>query len=110
MRIYEIENPDAGLELVLSTEIDRANSQQQPSKLSWAAFNSRMQNIDNVQFDYYTFKKSYDTNPSIKKYVKKFDRYGLELNTEVEAPNKEQPEQPGEVDKMAKAAAAQRVG
>lgn len=40
-----------------------------------------MQNVDNQQFTFDTFKASYDSDPRVKEIVKNFDRETVELKT-----------------------------
>jgi hypothetical protein len=67
-----------------------------------------MQNVGDAQFDYDSFKNSYDTNPMIQQLVQRFDGRGVELKTKTKNPKKGQPGGEGEVAKMAKAATARR--
>jgi hypothetical protein len=108
MIFNELGNSDANLTLLLRNQISQADRQQQPSYLSWDALNSLMVNIGDEQFDYDSFKNSYDTNPMIKQLIQRFDARGVELKTKNKNPKKGQPGGEGEVAKMAKAATARR--
>ena len=108
MIFNELGDSDANLTLLLRNQISQADRQQQPSYLSWDALNSLMVNIGDEQFDYDSFKNSYDTNPMIKQLVQRFDARGVELKTKNKNPKKGQPGGEGEVAKMAKAATARR--
>ena len=110
MKLFELESSDANLTLLLRNQISQADRQQQPSYLSWDALNNLMQNIGDEQFDYDSFKNSYDTNPMIKQLVQRFDARGVELKTRTKNPKKAQPGGEGEVAKMAKAATNRRQG
>jgi len=108
MIFNELGDSDANLTLLLRNQISQADRQQQPSYLSWDALNSIMVNIGDEQFDYDSFKNSYDTNPMIQQLVQRFDARGVELKTKNKNPKKGQPGGEGEVAKMAKAATARR--
>ena len=108
MIFNELGDADANLTLLLRNQISQADRQQQPSYLSWDALNSLMVNIGDEQFDYDSFKNSYDTNPMIKQLIQRFDARGVELKTKTKNPKKAQPGGEGEVAKMAKAATARR--
>ena len=108
MIFNELGDADSNLTLLLRNQISQADRQQQPSYLSWDALNSIMVNIGDEQFDYDSFKNSYDTNPMIKQLVQRFDARGVELKTKNKNPKKGQPGGEGEVAKMAKAATARR--
>jgi hypothetical protein len=108
MIFNELDDSDANLTLLLRNQISQADRQQQPSYLSWDALNNLMQNIGDEQFDYDSFKNSYDTNPMIKQLIQRFDARGVELKTKNKNPKKGQPGGEGEVAKMAKAATARR--
>lgn len=110
MKLKELDGSDNDLVLLLRNLVSQANSQQQPSYLSWTALNNLMQNVGDEQFDYDSFKVSYDSNPMIKNLVTRFDARGIELKTRNKNPKKGQPEKEGEVSKMAKAATARRRG
>ena len=108
MIFNELGDSDSNLTLLLRNQISQADRQQQPSYLSWDALNSLMINIGDEQFDYDSFKNSYDTNPMIQQLVQRFDARGVELKTKNKNPKKAQPGGEGEVAKMAKAATARR--
>ena len=80
---------------------------EQYGKTNGATF---MVNIGDEQFDYDSFKNSYDTNPMIQQLVQRFDARGVELKTRTKNPKKAQPGGEGEVAKMAKAATNRRQG
>lgn len=104
MRLDEVASSDTNLVLVLRNLISQADSQNQPSYLSWDALNKIMQNIGDEQFDYNSFKNSYDSSPMVKNLVHKFDNRGIELKTKKATPNKKQGSKETDVSKMAKAA------
>lgn len=110
MKLFELDSPDNNLTLLLRNQISQADRQQQPSYLSWDALNNLMQNIGDEQFDYNSFKNSYDSNPMIKQLVQRFDARGVELKTKTKNPKKAQPGGESEVSKMAKAATNRRRG
>ena len=99
---------DNDLILLLRNQIAQADKQYQPSYLSWDALNNLMLNVGDAQFDYDSFKNSYDTNPMIKQLVQRFDARGVELKTKTKNPKKAQPDGSSEVAKMAKAATNRR--
>ena len=108
MIFNELDTSDNDLILLLRNQISQADGQYQPSYLSWDALNSLMQNVSDAQFDYDSFKNSYDTNPMIQQLVQRFDGRGVELKTKTKNPKKAQPGGEGEVAKMAKAATNRR--
>ena len=110
MKLFELDSSDNNLVLLLRNQVSQADRQQQPSYLSWDALNSVMQNIGDEQFDYDSFKNSYDTNPMIKQLVQRFDARGVELKTKTKNPKKAQPAGKSEISKMAKAATNRRQG
>jgi hypothetical protein len=110
MRLNELGDSDGDLVLLLRNLVSQANSQQQPSYLSWNALNNLMQNIGSEQFDYDSFKQSYDSNPMVKQLVTRFDARGVELKTKAKNPDKQQTGKESEVSKMAKAATNRRRG
>jgi hypothetical protein len=108
MILNELDTYDNDLILLLRNQISQADTQYQSGYLSWDALNSLMQNVGDAQFDYDSFKNSYDTNPMIQQLVQRFDGRGVELKTKTKNPKKGQPGGEGEVAKMAKAATARR--
>jgi hypothetical protein len=110
MKLFELDSSDNNLVLLLRNQTSQADKKQQPSYLSWDALNSLMINIGDEQFDYDSFKNSYDANPMIKQLVQRFDAKGIELKTSVKNPKKSKPEGESEVSKMAKAATNRRRG
>jgi hypothetical protein len=108
MIFNELDRSDNDLILLLRNQISQADNQYQASYLSWDALNNLMLNVGDAQFDYDSFKNSYDTNPMIKQLVQRFDGRGVELKTKTKNPKKGQPGGEGEVAKMAKAATARR--
>jgi len=108
MIFNELDTYDNDLVLLLRNQISQADTQYQSGYLSWDALNSLMQNVGDAQFDYDSFKNSYDTNPMIQQLVQRFDGRGVELKTKTKNPKKGQPGGEGEVAKMAKAATARR--
>lgn len=71
-----------------------------------------LQNVTGQAVDYDAFKSEFDTNPSVKNVVDKFDADGITLKTK----NKPEPtvggevKKTGKVDAMAKRAAAKALG
>lgn len=104
MKLNEVASSDTNLVLVLRNLISQADNQNQPSYLSWDALNKIMQNIGDEQFDYNSFKNSYDSSPMVKNLVHRFDNRGVELKTKTTVPNKKQGQKQTDVSKMAKAA------
>lgn len=68
--------------------------------------NKIMQNVGGEQFDYGTFKASYDTDPRVKSMIKNFSEKGIELKTKADADNTPQQDAQGDntVSQMAKSA------
>lgn len=112
MKLFEVDSIDNNLVLLLRNQISQADKQQQPSYLSWDALNSLMVNIGDEQFDYDSFKNSYDTNPMIKQLIQRFDGRGVELKTKIKNPKASQDgsKAADNISKMAKAATARRQG
>jgi hypothetical protein len=110
MKLFEVDSPDSNLVLLLRNLISQADSQNQPSYLSWNAVNSLMQNVGEEQFDYDSFKASYDSNPQVQSLVQRFDGDGIELKTKTKNPKAPGGKDTGadNVSKMAKAATARR--
>jgi len=110
MKLFEVDSPDSNLVLLLRNLISQADSQNQPSYLSWEAVNSLMQNVGDEQFDYDSFKTSYDSNPQIQALVQRFDGNGIELKTKTKNPKTPDGKDTGadNISKMAKAATARR--
>jgi hypothetical protein len=48
-----------------------------------------MTNIGEEEFDYDTFKLTYDSDPAIQSLIKRFDQNGIELNTKKQDNNNE---------------------
>lgn len=46
-----------------------------------------MKNIGEPQFDYDSFKQSYDSDESIQQLVKQFDKHGISLNSKQSSPD-----------------------
>lgn len=111
MRLDEVDSSASDLVLLLRNLIAQANSQNQPSYLSWSALNNLMQNIGKAQFDYDSFKTAYDTNPVVKNLVDRFDAKGVELKTIKTTPKQpEDGKKESSISKMAKNAAKRRLG
>jgi hypothetical protein len=110
MKLFEVDSPDSNLVLLLRNLISQADSQNQPSYLSWSAVNSLMQNVGEEQFDYDSFKASYDSNPQVQSLVQRFDGDGIELKTKTKNPKTPSGKDTGadNISKMAKAATARR--
>ena len=110
MKFNEVESADNNLVLLLRNLISQANSQQQTSYLSWPALNNLMQNVGDEQFDYDSFKSSYDSSPMIKAMVKRFDARGVELKTRKKDNKTPQGGSDNTISKMAKSATNRRIG
>lgn len=112
MKLFEVEDPNDNLVLLLRNMVQQANSQKQPSYLSWNALGNLMQNIDGQPISYDGFKAAYDSNPDLfKNLVHNYDARGVTLKTHANQPNQAGPGQ-GEkhIAQMAKAATARRQG
>ena len=111
MKLNEVDSSASDLVLLLRNLVSQANSQQQSSYLSWAALNNLMQNVGKEQFDYDSFKSTYDENPVIQNLIHKFDAKGVELKTQKTTPKKaETGKKESSISKMAKSAAKRRLG
>ena len=111
MKFNEVESADNNLVLLLRNLISQANSQQQTSYLSWSALNSLMQNVGDEQFDYDSFKLSYDSSPMVKAMVKRFDGRGIELKTrKKDSKTPQDGSGDDKISKMAKSATNRRIG
>jgi hypothetical protein len=112
MKLFEVEEPSDNLVLLLRNMVSQADSQNQPSFLSWGALANLMQNLDGPGVNYDTFKSMYDANPDMfKTIVNNFDARGVTLKTKAKDPKQQGPGQ-GEkhIAQMAKAATARRQG
>jgi hypothetical protein len=114
MILNEVASSDLDLVLLLRNLVSQANSQEQPSFLSWAALNSLMQNINGEYFDYDSFKAVYDSpstsGAALKDLVTRFSADGVELKTTNKTPDEPEQEKENTVSKMAKAATKRRIG
>jgi hypothetical protein len=64
-----------------------------------------MQNSNNQQFNYDSFKSSYDADPKIQSIVKNFDQNTIELKTSsTDGINPQEPSSKNKVSQMAKRA------
>jgi hypothetical protein len=64
-----------------------------------------MQNVDNQQFTYDTFKAAYDADPKIQDIVKNFDQNTIELKTSsADNLGAKEPKSKNKVSQMAKRA------
>jgi hypothetical protein len=110
MKLYEVEGTSDNLVLLLRNMVTHANSQQQPSFLSWSALSNLMQNMDGDNINYDSFKSSYDSNPeAFKTLVQNYDARGITLKTQKKEV-KQGDQAPGAVAQMAKSATARRQG
>jgi hypothetical protein len=112
MKLFEVEDPNDNLVLLLRNMVSQANSQKQPSYLSWEALGSIMQNMDGSPITYDAFKAAYDAQPELfKNLVHNYDARGVTLKTQAKDPKQAGPGQ-GEkhIAQMAKAATARRQG
>lgn len=114
MILNEVASSDLDLVLLLRNLVSQANSQEQPSFLSWDALNNLMQNINGDHFDYDSFKAVYDSPSAsaaaLKDLVTRFSADGVELKTKNVTPDEPEQEKEGTVAKMAKAATKRRIG
>jgi len=64
-----------------------------------------MTNVGDEEFNYESFKISFDSNPGVKALIKRFDQDGIELKTkEQDVDTATQTDAPSAVEKMAKRA------
>lgn len=91
---------------VLSNLQSRANSKKTTAKFSWDAISRMMQNVTGQKIDYDLFKRQFDTNPSVKNLVNRFDGMGVEIKTK----EKERPTEFGKKPGIDKAAANRAAG
>jgi hypothetical protein len=49
--------------------------------------NKILNNVGGLSINFDSFKKAYDSNPTIKKMIKNFDQKGLTLDTNAEGPD-----------------------
>lgn len=114
MRLYEIDSPGTDLVLLFRTQISRADYMDppQPVKMTWDELNAQEPNAPS--YDYKSFSKEYDQNPTLyKTVVRRFDGDGIELNTKAKA-QKEPPVSDAEkgradITQMAKTATRKRM-
>lgn len=82
-----------------------ADRKGRPAVYSWEDINKFMTNMNIPQFDYSTFKQSYDSWPDdVKKIIQNFDENGVELKSKKSAPEKSQDQTGNSVSQMAKRA------
>jgi len=62
-----------------------------------------MLHVGREQFDYRTFKASYDSDERVKKMIKNFDQNGLTLKTDTDA-DTQAPQQDTDTDKVSQMA------
>jgi hypothetical protein len=112
MKLFEVEDPNDNLVLLLRNMVSQANSQKQPSYLSWGALSNLMKNMNGPPLTYDSFRAAYDSNPDLfKNLVHNYDGRGVTLKTHAKDPKQAGPSD-GEkqITKMAKAATARRRG
>jgi hypothetical protein len=66
--------------------IGKADSKNIPGKFTWDEINRFMTNIGQEEFDYDTFKLTFDADPNLQKLVARFDQEGIELKTKKQTP------------------------
>jgi hypothetical protein len=66
--------------------IGKADSKNIPGKFTWDEINRFMTNIGQEEFDYDTFKLTFDADPNLQKLVARFDQEGIELKTKKQEP------------------------
>ena len=66
--------------------IGKADSKNIPGKFTWDEINRFMTNIGQEEFDYDTFKLTFDADPNLQTLVARFDQEGIELKTKKQAP------------------------
>lgn len=66
--------------------IGKADSKNIPGKFTWDEINRFMTNIGQEEFDYDTFKLTFDADPNLQQLVARFDQMGIELKTKKQAP------------------------
>lgn len=87
MRLFEFSNDAVSdLILLLRNQIKRADSSDSYAMLSWTAINNLMADMGHGMYNYDDFKTAYDTNPALKQIVNNFNKDGVVLNTNTEAP------------------------
>ena len=118
MRLFEVEDHfGSDLVLVLRNMMGRANTGKSTKEkasmvLNYDALSNIMKNMGYGAIDYDAFAKMYDSNPDLKSVVANFDADKVVLNTDVKAPDQNEPVDtpPGpSVDQMAHSAVAQGV-
>jgi len=67
--------------------IGKADSKNIPGKFTWDEINRFMTNIGKEEFDYDTFKLTFDADPNLQQLVARFDQEGIELKTKKQAPD-----------------------
>ncbi len=67
--------------------IGKADSKNIPGKFTWDEINRFMTNIGQEEFDYDTFKLTFDADPNLQKLVARFDQEGIELKTKKQSPD-----------------------
>jgi len=116
MRLFEVEDHfGVDLVMVLRNLAGRANSGKSSKDkssvvLTYDALSNVMKNMGYGEIDYDAFQKIYDAHPDLKSVVQNFDGDKVVLNTDVKAPDQNQPVDvpPGPtVDQMASSAVAQ---
>lgn len=91
--------------MVLKTLIGKSNEKMIPGNFTWDQLNKFMTNVGDEEFEYDTFKVSYDNDPAVQSLVKRFDQNGVELKTKAASGDQAaQGQSNNEVEKMAKRA------
>lgn len=95
--------------LILKSLIGKSDQRNIPGKFTWDELNRFMNNIGEEEFDYETFKLTYDANPSLKTLIARFDQNGVELKTkkqDVDTAPSDAQQGSDQVNQMAKRATA----
>lgn len=66
--------------------IGKADEKRIPGKFTWDEINRFMTNIGQEEFDYDTFKLTFDSDPNLQQLVGRFDQEGIELKTKAQTP------------------------
>ena len=72
--------------LILKSLIGKADQRNVPGNFTWDQLNRFMNNIGEEEFDYETFKLTYDANPTLQTLIARFDQNGIELKTKTQSP------------------------
>lgn len=73
--------------MIFKNLIGKSDEKNVPGNFTWDQLNRFMTNIGQEEFDYDTFKLTYDSDPNLQKLVTRFDQNGVELKTKTKAPD-----------------------